>query len=101
MRLTDLVLVLPSLPLVILLVGYLGPSLRNVILVLTLVSWAGTARLVRARVLTLMNESFIEAVKALGGGWWRVLLRHLWPGGRGIALVPLILGASSSILAEA
>jgi ABC-type dipeptide/oligopeptide/nickel transport system permease subunit len=101
MRLADLTLVLPFLPLIILLSAYLGPGQRNVIALLTLVSWAGTARLVRARVLALMNEPYIEAVRALGGHPMRVVAVHIWPGVRAIALVQLILVASASILAEA
>ena len=101
MRLADLTLVIPFLPLVILLSAYLGPSQRNVILILTLVSWAGAARMVRARVLMLINEPFIEAVRALGGNPARIITRHIWPGVRTIVLVQFILVASTSILAEA
>jgi ABC-type dipeptide/oligopeptide/nickel transport system permease subunit len=101
MRLADLTLVLPLLPLVILLSAYLGPGQRNVILVLTVVSWAGTARLVRSRTLSLMTEPFIEAARALGGGHSRIVVFHIWPGVRAIVLVQFILVTSASILAEA
>lgn len=101
MRLTDLTLVLPFLPLVILLSAYLGPSQGNVVLVLAIVSWAGPARLIRSRVLSLMHELFIEAARALGCSHTRILLLHIWPGVRFIALVQLLLVASASILAEA
>jgi peptide/nickel transport system permease protein len=101
MRLTDLVLVLPFLPLVILLSAYLGPSQRNVILVLVVVSWAGAARLTRARVLTILNEQYIEAARSVGCTSLRMLVVHIWPGVRLIAVVQLLLIASASILAEA
>jgi ABC-type dipeptide/oligopeptide/nickel transport system permease subunit len=101
MRLIDLTLVLPFLPLVILLSAYLGPSQRNVILVLAFVSWAGPARLIRSRVLSLLNEPYIEAAQAIGCTRWRLLLFHIWPGVRFIALVQLLLVASAAILAEA
>jgi ABC-type dipeptide/oligopeptide/nickel transport system permease subunit len=101
MRLIDLTLVLPFLPLVILLSAYLGPSQRNVILVLAFVSWAGPARLIRSRVLSLLNEPYIEAAQAIGCTRWRVLRFHIWPGVRFIALVQLLLVASAAILAEA
>jgi peptide/nickel transport system permease protein len=101
MRLTDLVLVLPFLPLVILLSAYLGPSQRNVILVLVLVSWAGAARLIRARVLTILSEQYIEAARSVGCTTLRMLTVHIWPGVRLIAIVQLLLIASASILAEA
>lgn len=101
LRLADLTLVIPFLPLVILLSAYLGPSQRNVILVLAVVSWAGPARLVRSRVLTLKQEPFVEAARALGGGSVRIMFQHIWPGVRNIALVQLVLVAGISILAEA
>ncbi len=101
MRLTDLILVLPFLPLVILLSAYLGPSQSNVILVLVVVSWAGAARLIRARVLTIMGEQYIEAARAVGCTSLRMLTVHIWPGVRLIAFVQLLLVASAAILAEA
>ncbi len=101
MRLTDLTLVLPFLPLVILLSAYLGPSQSNVILILAFVSWAGPARLIRSRVLSLLTEPYIEAAQAVGCTHRRVLLFHVWPGVRFIALVQLLLVASAAILAEA
>lgn len=101
MRLADLTLVLPFLPLVILLSAYLGPSQRNVVIVLTLVSWAGPARLIRSRVLSVLTEPYIEAAHALGCTRLRILLMHIWPGVRSIAVVQWLLVASASILAEA
>ncbi|MEW5986612.1 MAG: ABC transporter permease [Chloroflexota bacterium] len=101
MRLVDLTLVLPFLPLVILLSAYLGPNQRNVVLILTLVSWAGPARLIRSRVLAMLTEPFIEAARALGCTPWRIIIVHLWPGVRTIALAQALLVASTSILAEA
>jgi ABC-type dipeptide/oligopeptide/nickel transport system permease subunit len=101
MRLVDLVLVLPFLPLVILLGSYLGPSQRNVVLVLILVSWAGPARMVRAQVLTMLPQPYMEAARALGSSDFDIMVRHIWPGVRLIVLAQLILVASLSILAEA
>ncbi len=101
MRLVDLTLVMPFLPLVILLSAYLGPSQRNVIIVLTVVSWAAPARLIRSRALSLMNETYIEAARAVGCSGLRIIRLHIWPGVRPIAVVQLLLVASSSILAEA
>jgi peptide/nickel transport system permease protein len=101
LRLIDLTLVLPFLPLVILLGAYLGPSQRNVVLLLAFVTWAGPARLVRSRVLSLLLEPYIEAAHALGCSRWRILFIHIWPGVRFIALVQLLLVASAAILAEA
>lgn len=100
MRLTDLILVLPFLPLVILISVYLGPSQRNVIIVLAIFFWAGPARLIRARVLSMRTETYIEAARALGANPVQIMAGHLWSGVRPLALVQVVLVASASILAE-
>ena len=100
MRLTDLILVMPFLPLVILLSVYLGPSQRNVIIVLAFFFWAGPARLVRAQVLRLREDTYIEAARALGANPLQIMLGHLWSGVRPLVLAQIVLVASASILAE-
>lgn len=101
LRLADLTLVLPFLPLVILLSAYLGPSRENVIMVLALVSWAAPARMARSRVLTILGEPYIEAARSVGCSHGRILWSHIWPGVRSIALVQFVMVANASILAEA
>jgi peptide/nickel transport system permease protein len=100
-RLIDLTLVLPFLPLVILLSAYAGPSQRTVILVLTLVFWAVPARVIRSQVLSLSRQAFVEAARALGSSDRRILRQHIWPGVRGLAFLQFTLIASAAILAEA
>jgi peptide/nickel transport system permease protein len=100
MRLTDLILVLPFLPLVILISVYLGPSQRNIILVLAIFFWAGPARLIRARVLSTRADTYIEAARALGANPLQIMAGHLWSSVRPLALVQVVLVASASILAE-
>lgn len=100
MRLTDLILVLPFLPLVILISVYLGPNQRNIIIVLAIFFWAGPARLIRARVLSTRSDTFIEAARALGASSLRIMAGHLLSAVRPLALVQVVLVASASILAE-
>jgi len=100
MRLTDLILVLPFLPLVILISVYLGPSQRNIIIVLSTFFWAGPARLVRARVLSTRLDTYIEAARALGASPLEIMAGHLLSAVRPLALVQVVLVASASILAE-
>jgi ABC-type dipeptide/oligopeptide/nickel transport system permease subunit len=100
MRLTDLILVMPFLPLVILLSVYLGPSQKNVILVLALFFWAAPARLIRSQVLSLRTNTYIEAARALGASPLQIMIGHLWSGVRSLAIVQIVLIASASILAE-
>ncbi|HSL27823.1 MAG TPA: ABC transporter permease [Anaerolineales bacterium] len=100
MRLTDLILVLPFLPLVILISVYLGPSQSNIILVLATFFWAGPARLIRARVLSARLDTYIEAARALGANPVQIMAGHLWSAVKPLALVQIVLVASASILAE-
>ena len=101
LRLVDLTLALPFLPLVILLSAYLGPDQANVIIILVLVSWAAPARLVRSRVLSVIDQPFVEAAHALGSGNLRIIGRHVWPATQAIVLVQVVMVTGAAILAEA
>ncbi|HWO76004.1 MAG TPA: ABC transporter permease [Bacillus sp. (in: firmicutes)] len=101
MRLVDLVLVIPFLPLMILLAAFVGPSFWNIILVISLTSWASPARVVRSQVLTLKTSGYVEAARSIGTDVKEILLRHILPGIFPIALSQFILAASSAILVEA
>jgi len=101
LSLTSLAQVLPFLPLVILISAYLGPSQRNIILVLVLFLWAVPARLVHSRVLSIAREDYIESARALGSSDWRILRVHIWPGVRELAIIQFVLVAGVAILAEA
>ncbi|MGH3934599.1 MAG: ABC transporter permease [Pseudonocardiaceae bacterium] len=68
MRLVDVVLALPILPLALVVGVFLGPGLSNQILVITLVIWAPVARELRAQVLSLRERDHIQALRAMGGG---------------------------------
>jgi len=101
MRLTDISLALPDLPILIVLSKYLGGSVSGVVLVVSLFAWRGIARLVRGEVLKLRGLDFTEAARALGATDARILFRHLVPN----ALAPVIVAATlivgQAILTEA
>lgn len=101
MRLTDVALTLPFLPLAIVLAAFLGPSLWNTALVIALVIWARPARVVRSQGLATRNEPYVEAAHALGGGSLHVLWRHIVPAVVPLALSQFILATSGAILTEA
>jgi peptide/nickel transport system permease protein len=100
MRVTDVLLVIPFLPLTVVLAAYLGPSLLTLTLVIGLVSWSRPARLIRAQVLTLQSQEYVMAARALGVDNLGILWRHLLPGTLTLALVQFILGTSQAILIE-
>jgi ABC-type dipeptide/oligopeptide/nickel transport system permease subunit len=101
MRLVDIVLVIPFLPLMILLAAYLGPSFWNLILVIGVLVWARPARVIRSQVLSLKSLDYVDAARALGASAGRILRCHILPGVLSLSLAQFILAASSAILIEA
>ncbi len=101
MRLADVVLVLPFLPLSILLAAYLGPNLWNLILILTLLGWARPARIVRSQVLTIRALPYVEAARACGATDRHILYRHILKAVIPLVAVQWVQAASSAILIEA
>ncbi len=101
MRLVDVVLVIPFLPLMILLAAYLGPSFWTIVTVIGVLVWARPARILRAQVLSLRSVDYIEAARALGASAGRVLRRHVLPAVLTLSLAQFILAASNAILIEA
>lgn len=77
--LVDVQMAFPWLVLALLVIAALGPSIRNMILVLTFVNWVVYCRLVRAQTLSLKEREFIMAAKAVGCGDWRIILTHILP----------------------
>lgn len=79
MRLADIQLAFPFILLAIAVIGVLGPSLQNIIVVIGVSSWVIYARVVRGEVLSLREREFVQAAVALGSRDWRILLRHVLP----------------------
>jgi ABC-type dipeptide/oligopeptide/nickel transport system permease subunit len=97
----DVMLALPSLPLIIILAAYLGPSLNNIIIVLAVFGWPGFARIVRSQVLSLRERPYVEAARAAGAGSLRIMFRHILPHVVPLVIAHVILSATSAILTEA
>jgi peptide/nickel transport system permease protein len=101
MRLTDWFLVIPFLPLAIVLVAILGRGLFVIALVIALVTWAGTARVVRAQVLTLKERPYVERARALGASNRQIISRHILPNVFPLIFANTILVVAVAILTEA
>jgi peptide/nickel transport system permease protein len=97
----DVLLAFPGILLAIALVAVLGPSLRNVVLALSVIGWVGYARLVRAQVLRAREFEFVQAARALGASTARILVRHIIPTAMPAVTVQATLGMAGAILAEA
>ena len=79
MRLADVQLAFPFILLAIAVIGVLGPSLQNIIIVIGVSSWVVYARVVRGEVLSIREREFVQAAVALGSRDWRILVRHVLP----------------------
>ncbi|GAA5051954.1 ABC transporter permease [Streptomyces similanensis] len=101
MRVTDWFLVMPTLVLAIALATVLSRSLGTVVLAIGVTTWPTTARLVRAQTLAVESRPYIERAKALGGGHWHIMSRHVLPNVMPLVLAQTTLIISSAILAEA
>lgn len=101
MRITDWFLVMPTLVLAIVLATVLSRSLGTIVLAIGVTTWPTTARLVRAQTLAVESRPYIERAKALGGGHWHIMSRHVLPNVMPLILAQTTLIISSAILAEA
>ncbi|MEM2105379.1 MAG: ABC transporter permease [Candidatus Bathyarchaeia archaeon] len=101
MRFTDMLLVLPTLPLLIVLVAVLGASLNNLILILGFLGWMGFARTVRSQVLSLRERPFVEAATAIGAGKTHIIFRHILPNVMSLVYVSLATAVPGNVVAEA
>jgi len=101
MRAVDVMLCFPSFFLILTVVAILPPSIYNIMAVIGLTSWMGTARFVRAEFLSLREQDFVLAAKALGLSDARIIFRHLVPNAVAPVLVSATLGIAGAILTEA
>ena len=101
MRFVDVLSAIPSLLVIIALMVVIGPGLHTIILALSLLGWMTMARVVRGQLINLKTQGYVLAAHALGAGFWRILLRHLFPNAVGPILVTLTLTIPSAIFAEA
>lgn len=101
MRLVEVQLAFPALLFALLIAAMLGPSLRNVVVILIVFLWAPYARLVRAEVLSLREREFILAARTIGASDFRLMMRHLLPSVINSVVILATLNVSTVIIAEA
>jgi peptide/nickel transport system permease protein len=98
--LIDVMLSFPTFFLILTVVAILRPSIWNIMIVIGLTNWEGTARFVRAEILSLREREFVHAAQAAGARGPRLILRHLIPNAVGPVLVSATLGVAGAILTE-
>ncbi|MEH7125336.1 nickel transporter permease [Bacillus sp. JJ1773] len=101
MRIVDIVLSFPVLLLAIALVAALGPGIENVILALGFVYWTNYARIVRANVLAIKEEEYIQAAKTIGSSDFRIIFFNILPNCLAPIVVVATLGLGTAIVSEA
>ncbi|MBN9609192.1 MAG: ABC transporter permease [Actinobacteria bacterium] len=101
MRIVDGLLAIPALFLLLFLATIVTTSKTILIVVIALVSWLGTARLVRGESLSLRVREYVQAVKVMGGGGTRAVLRHIAPNAVGTIMVNATFQVADAILTVA
>jgi ABC-type dipeptide/oligopeptide/nickel transport system permease subunit len=102
MRFTDVVMILPSIPLMILLMAIFGKqSFMIMILILSIMGWTGTARLVRSSTLSIKERIYVEAARAIGAGDGHIIAKHILPNVSPLIVATMIYAVAGAMMAEA
>jgi peptide/nickel transport system permease protein len=96
MRITDYFLAIPDVPLMIVVAAIWGPSLFHIIVVIGVLLWTGTARVVRAQVKSVRERAYVKRARSLGAGNLRIVLRHVLP-----QIAPLLIANTVLTIAVA
>jgi peptide/nickel transport system permease protein len=96
MRITDYFLAIPDVPLMIVVAAIWGPSLFHIIVVIGVLLWTGTARVIRAQVKSVRERVYVKRARALGAGHLRIVLRHVLP-----QIAPLLIANTVLTIAVA
>ncbi|PIP72682.1 MAG: peptide ABC transporter permease [Nitrospinae bacterium CG22_combo_CG10-13_8_21_14_all_47_10] len=100
MRFVDIMLCFPTFFLILTVVALLPPSIYNIMIVIGLTSWMGTARFVRAEFLSLRDQDFVIAAKSQAIPEWRIIFVHMVPNAIAPVLVSATIGVATAILTE-
>ena len=100
-RLIDVFLIIPALPLIIILAALLGSTIWNVIFVIGILGWPGTARIARSQTLVIRELPYTLRARSLGASEHHIILRHVLPGVLPLLFANTVLVIGSAILSEA
>lgn len=100
MRFTDYMLVIPDIPLMIIVAALFGRSLTNIVLIIGIIYWTSTARLIRAQVKTVRERVYVKRAQALGAGNRRLIFKHVLPQVMPLLIANTVLMIALAIFAE-
>ena len=100
MRFVDIMLCFPTFFLILTVVALLPPSIYNIMIVIGLTSWMGTARFIRAEFLALRELDFVTAARSQAIPEWRIIFIHMVPNAMAPVLVSATIGVATAILTE-
>lgn len=100
MRLVDFLMVIPTLPLMLVIITFWGRGLDKIILVIGLLYWTYMARLVRSQVISIKERHYVLRAKAIGASDFRIIMRHIFPQVVPLIIAQGILDTSTAIIAE-
>ena len=101
MRFIDILISIPGILLAIAIASALGPGLVNVMIAVGIAAVPEYARITRAQVLTIREQEFVEAARAIGGNDFRIISRHILPNAMAPIIVQATIGLSGAILSAA
>lgn len=101
MRIVDILLCLPFLPLLLTLVFLYGKNIFYIVVFIAIFGWQGLARMIRSQVLSIRETAFIECARAAGASRFYIIMKHLVPNVLPVAFASLVLSVPSAILFEA
>ncbi len=100
-RIIDVMTAFPSLLFAILVSSVMSGGFRTVVVALSITSWIGIARLTRAQMLSLREQEYVNAARALGASQWRIIVQHILPNAISPLIIAVTLGIPATIFAEA
>ncbi len=102
MRFTDVIMILPNIPLLILLMAIFGrQSYLIMILAISITGWTGTARMVRSSTISIKERTYVEASKAIGAGEGHIILKHILPNVSPLIIATMIYQVAGAMMSEA